>query len=120
MPFRTTVEDGVFVIRATGVIKIEDVTALVEEQDRFFALPACSGLFLCDNSGLKVIAPEATEALIERMRSDSARIVRSAFVIGEGTSALQLSRILRDAGSDKRRTFTNEDQAVAWLLAPVP
>jgi hypothetical protein len=120
MPFVCTVEDGVMVVRAIGVVKLEDVTALAEDVERYFALPGCERLFLGDHSELKVIAPEAAAAIIARMRADNPRILRSAFIIGEGTSALQLSRILRDAGSDKRRTFTNADQALAWLLSSSP
>jgi hypothetical protein len=72
-------------------------------------------MFLCDNTDLKVISPEGADALVDRMRVDNPRVMRSAFVVGEGTAALQLNRMVRDAGSDRRRTFTSIDQAWAWL-----
>jgi hypothetical protein len=115
MPFVCRVEDDVFVIRASGVIRMADVELLAEEQDRYLALPGCKGLFLCDNTELKVISPDGADALIERMRADNERIVKSAFVVGDGTAALQLKRMIRDAGSEKRRTFAKFTQAMAWL-----
>jgi len=118
MPFHCSVEDGVFVIRATGVVRMSDVEAMGVGADVYFAEPGCKGLFLCDNSDLKVISPDASDALVTRMRHVNATLVRSAFVVGDGTAALQLSRMIRDAGSDKRRTFTSVIQAMAWLKGP--
>jgi hypothetical protein len=117
MPFQCSVEDGILVVRATGVLKMTDMDFLVVEEERYFATPDCKGLFLIDCADLKVISPDGRDAMVERMKVDNPRIVRSAFVVGEGTAALQLARMIRDAGSDLRRTFTSEGQAWAWLLA---
>jgi hypothetical protein len=118
MPFECSVEDGIFVIRGTGVVRMDDVATLAVEEERYFAMPDCKNLILCDNLDLKVISPDGRDALVERMKVDTPRIMRSAFVVGEGTAALQLARMIRDAGSDRRRTFTNVEQAKAWLLTP--
>jgi hypothetical protein len=118
MPFACSVEDDVFVIRASGVIRMEDVAALAAAEERYFATPGAKGLFLCDNTDLKVVSPDGADALIDRMRADNPRITRSAFVVGDGTAALQLKRMIRDAGSEKRRTFRKFAQAMLWLKQP--
>jgi hypothetical protein len=117
MPFTCSVEDGIFVIRAAGVIRMEDVNQLAVEEDRYLRSPGCAGLFLLLNTDLKVISPDGADALVERMRVDNARIKRSAFVAGEGTAALQLKRMVRDAGSPSRTVLPTEAQARAWLLS---
>ena len=115
MPFVCRRDGDVFVIQASGVIRMDDVAALAVEEELYFATPGCHGLFLVDNTDLKVISPEGSDALVERMKVDNPRVTRSAFVVSEGTAALQLKRMVRDAGSEKRRTFTSVDQAMAWL-----
>ena len=115
MPFVCRRDDDVFVIHASGVIRMADVEALAAEEELYFAAPGCRGLFLVDNSDLKVISPDGADALVERMKVDNPRVTKSAFVVAEGTAALQLKRMVRDAGSEKRRTFTSVDQALAWL-----
>ena len=115
MPFVCRRDGDVFVIQASGVIRMSDVEALAVEEDLYFASPGCRGLILCDNTDLKVISPDGADALVERMKVDTPRVTRSAFVVAEGTAALQLKRMVRDAGSNKRRTFTSVEQALAWL-----
>jgi len=115
MPFQCSVDGDIFVIRATGVVKMEDVDLFGAEQERYLTTPGCKGLCITDTSELKVIAPDAADALTLRMKATADRIVRSAVVVGEGTGALQVSRLIRDAGSDKRRTFTSVEHALAWL-----
>ena len=115
MPIVCRVEDNILVIRTSGVIKMADIEELAVAEEAYFATPGCPGLFLCDNSELKVISPDGADALVERMKVDTPRVAKSAFVVTEGTAALQLKRMVRDAGSDKRRTFTNLEQAWAWL-----
>ena len=119
MPFHCAEEDGVLVIQASGVVRMEDVQALLTEEERYFATPGCKGMFLCDCTELKVISPEGADALIAAMRGDNPRTTRSAFILVEGsTAALQLKRMIRDAGSPARATFATEAQARAWLRAP--
>ena len=113
--FSSTVEDGIFVIRGGGVVKLDELGHLEAEREAYFERPDCRRLFLCDTSELRVISPEASEAIVARMQSDNDRVLRSAFVVSDGTAALQMKRILRDAGSVKRRVFTSVDQALAWL-----
>jgi hypothetical protein len=116
MPFHCEEDGGILVIRARGVIRLEDVTALAEDEERYFATPACKGLFLCDCAELKVISPDGADAMVARMKHDNPRVARSAFVVAEGaTAALQLKRMIRDAGGAHRAVFASETQAREWL-----
>jgi hypothetical protein len=115
MPIVCRVEDDIIFVHAAGVLRLDDIDALAVEEEAYFAAPGCRGLFLVDARELKVFSPDGADALVARMRIDTPRVVRSAFVIGEGTAALQLTRMVRDAGSDKRRIFTSHDQALAWV-----
>jgi hypothetical protein len=119
MPIRCRVEDGIFEITATGVVRAADVAYTAAEEELYFATPGCSGLILIDATELKVVSPDGAEVLVELMMLYNPQIVRSAFVIGEGTAALQLGRLIRDAGTEKRRTFTSLEQALAWLRSPL-
>jgi hypothetical protein len=122
MPFSCHVrDDGIFVIEALGVIKAEDVPSLREAEQKFFASrgPDAPVRFLCDCSGMKVISPEASDVLLELMRDDTPRIVRSAYVVGDGVNALQLKRMIRQVGSNKRRIFTRARDAIAWLAEQI-
>jgi hypothetical protein len=110
------VENGIFLIRVEGIIKLADLPPLATAMSDYYGAPDCPGLSLCDATDLRVIAPDAFEMLVKRLRMDNPHLNRSAFVVGEGLAGLQLSRILRDAPSEKRRTFTSLEQARAWLL----
>lgn len=120
MPFHCLEEGELFIVEATGVIRMDDVAVLAAEEDRYFARPGCRGLFLCDCHELKVISPDGVDALVARMRLDNPRIARSAFVVPEGTAALQVKRMVRDAAGKNRAVFATVDQARAWLLSPLP
>src|SRR5215471_16970052 len=99
MGMKFSVEDGIFTIHVGGVIRMADLPQLGAKMTEYYG------------------APDAFEVLVLRLRLDNPKLLRSAFVIiGDGTAALQLARILRDAPSPKRRTFTSVEQARAWLL----
>jgi hypothetical protein len=117
MPFHCREEDGILIIQATGVLRVEDVPDLTKGEEHYFASPDCRGLMLCDCRDLKVISPDGADALVDRMRVDNPRIVKSAYVVAEGTAALQLKRMIRDAAGGNRAVFANEAQARAWLGA---
>src|SRR5436190_8732693 len=97
MPFELSEEDGIFHVRARGVIRMEDIDDLAADEDRYFARPGCKGLFLGDFTELRVISPDGADALVARMKHDNPRVVKSALVVAEGsTAALQLKRMIRD------------------------
>ena len=115
MPFAWHEEEGVGVIVATGVIRLEDVPTLAIAV-RGYAARSAKVRFLCDCTQLKIIAPEATEELLRLMREDNHLVERSAFLVpGDGVLALQLRRMVRLAGSPKRRVFVSSAAAWVWL-----
>lgn len=100
---------------------MEDVAELGVHEETYFATPGCKGLFLCDFTELRVISPDGAEALVARMKHDNPRVAKSALVVTEGsTAALQLTRMIRDAGGGHRALFVSETQARAWLRLPPP
>jgi hypothetical protein len=116
VPFVCSLRDDIFVIEAVGTIRHEDVPELERAERMFFdEHPDHPARFLCDCTRMKVISPEARDVLLELMRRDTALLERAAFVIGSGVNALQLRRMILDAGSPKRRTFTDEFEAMKWL-----
>jgi hypothetical protein len=115
MPFAWHEQEGVGVIVATGVIRVEDVPTLAIAV-RTYAARAAKVRFLCDCTQMKIIAPEAVEELLRLMKEDNLVVQRSAFLVpGDGVLALQLRRIVRLAGSPNRRVFSSAATAWEWL-----
>jgi len=115
MPFSWHEQEGVGVIVATGVIRLEDVPTLAIAE-RTYAARTDKVRFLCDCTRMKIFAPEAAEELLRLMKEDTDLVHRSAFLVpGDGVLALQLRRMVREAGSPKRRVFSTAAAAWAWL-----
>ncbi|HEX7665565.1 MAG TPA: hypothetical protein VF407_13660 [Polyangiaceae bacterium] len=64
--------------------------------------------------------PEAANHFLETIKRDNPKLERSAFVVdpAQRIVALQLERMIREAGNPNRRLFTDLDEAKAFL-APV-
>jgi hypothetical protein len=116
MPFEVVEKDGLLWIVVTGVIRLEDTPVLQDGVTAYQkAHPDQPARIICDCTQFKVYAPDAAEVLLQFMKRDNARIEKAAFVVGEGTGALQLSRMIRDAGSERRQLFQDLNAALAWL-----
>jgi hypothetical protein len=115
MPFRFSRDGDILVIVADGIIRPEDVPVLDEGEQRFFAENPKVVLFLCDCTEMKIIAPDARDRLAALMRKDNPRIQKSAYVLSEATASLQIRRMIRDVGTDKRQIFKTREDARAWL-----
>jgi hypothetical protein len=60
--------------------------------------------------------PSVGDELIALMRSDTAAVSRNAILgLGGALFTLQLQRLLREAGSEQRRVFTDTGLLYAWL-----
>ena len=69
-----------------------------------------------DLSKTRVMTTEATHTLIAMLRSDNPIIERTSIVLGNDPLVdLQIWRILSEANSPNRRSFTDPLQAHAWL-----
>jgi hypothetical protein len=117
VPFECREWNGVLVIAAIGTIRFEDVPELYKAEQAFLSTPGRRALFLCDCSRMKVISPEARDVLMELMHHDTPLLDRAAYVVGTGVNALQLTRMIAEAGSPKRRAFGDEAEAMRWLIA---
>jgi stage II sporulation SpoAA-like protein len=117
MGIDTTAGAGLLEIRVSGIIRDAEarelrslVVAYLEQQKGQVSR------FLVDATHLKVIAPDAADALLGLMKEDNTRRVRAAYVAGEGTAQLQLKRLIREARNEDRRLFADLESARAWLL----
>src|SRR5205807_1784978 len=71
---------------------------------------------LVDASELRIYSPEAAEVLLGFMKKANPKLERAAFLIPTSrTAALQLARLVREAGGSKRRIFADREEAVGWL-----
>jgi hypothetical protein len=73
-------------------------------------------LFCTDIRRPKRFGPEEERQLAEFMRTDSARIGRSAFLVARGSSlALQVLRLVSDSEHKARRVFQDRRELEGWL-----
>jgi len=65
----------------------------------------------------KLFTPETAEHAIKLFSNLNQRIERSAILhrFDQATSVLQVVRLIRETHFDRRRVFTNVDDACAWL-----
>jgi len=71
---------------------------------------------VADMSKTKVMPADAIRPLADMLKADNPAIERTAIVIGSDPLVdLQIWRLLSDADSDARRSFTNPDDALRWL-----
>jgi hypothetical protein len=116
MPFAFETRDELLFIIATGVIRLEDATVLEEGVGAYLAAnPGRPARVLADCTHFRIYAPDAADALLELMKRDNMRLDKAAFVVGEGTGALQTARMIRDAKNDRRRLFFTMQEALRWL-----
>ncbi len=97
-------------------LSLDDVASLFAKLGKTMATIDGRTVGCTDLRGATVLAPDVAEAIIEFLRKDSPRIERSAFVVNDSALlSMQMTRILREAGSPSRRSFHDPDQAISWL-----
>ena len=65
--------------------------------------------------GAKVFPPEIVAAYVSTMKGEQ-QLVRTATMLPESALvALQIRRIIREAGHPERRAFSNADELRQWL-----
>jgi hypothetical protein len=104
-------------VRASLPIQLEEIPALTESIAAIFRRAPARVVAILDARTYGLEPPEATEHFIETMKRDNARVERSAFVVEPHQSllALQLDRMIRDAGNPDRRLFRGALAATAFL-----
>ena len=76
-----------------------------------------SKIVICgDLRAIEVLRPEIADTFLALMKHDNPRVERHAMICTpSATLALQVNRLIREAGSDARRLFTDVDAACRWL-----
>lgn len=105
---------------AAGYRSVGDVSAVFQQVAREVAKlpPGTKHVTVVDWRHCPLMAPEATEFLIERMVSVNPATERSAAIARQDApvAILQFLRLIRDAGSSDRRLFFHEDELCTWLV----
>jgi hypothetical protein len=72
---------------------------------------------MVDLRQLGLVDPQLIDRVVAFMRVENPRVERSAFLMGESGAlqAMQLERMLKQAGSPSRRLFKSVSDAEAWL-----
>jgi hypothetical protein len=104
-------------VRASLPICVEEIPALIASFTSIFrdAPPLVVAILDARSYGLE--PPEATAYFVDMMKRDNTRIERSAFLVEPHQSllALQLDRVIREAGNPRRRLFRSPPAAAAFL-----
>ena len=72
---------------------------------------------MSDLRAARTFSPETTDRFVALMRSDNAKIERTATIVSHEspTLGLQVARMAREAGHPGRRAFFDVAELVAWL-----
>jgi hypothetical protein len=70
-----------------------------------------------DLCSARTFAPETTQRFLALMKSDNPKIFRSALLLDAdaATLAMQINRMLKEAGNPARRAFFAAHELVQWL-----
>src|SRR5579883_627232 len=104
-------------VRAVLPIRMDEVPGLLQTMKDLFERAPPLVVSILDARHYGVEPPEAAEHFLKVIKRDNARIERSAFLVApdQPVLGLQLERMIREAGSSKRRLFRNVADAVAFL-----
>ncbi|HWE30927.1 MAG TPA: hypothetical protein VHB97_23125 [Polyangia bacterium] len=98
---------------------VEDANAAQAAVELRSAIVAIAGaVVVCsDLSTARTFSPETTERFVALMRSDNAKLERSAVLLGtqSATFGLQVERMVREANHPGRRTFRERAELFTWL-----
>jgi hypothetical protein len=73
-------------------------------------------VFLVDFTGLHVLPEQEAQLMTSIMRTDNARVERSAYLLPlSAVAALQTERMIREAGNPMRRAFHVARKLLDWV-----
>jgi len=108
--------DGLLYVRITGVVDAESATALGQEVHSYLDARAGRVRMFVDASNLQIYSPQGADVLLALMKKANPKLERAAFIAPVSrTAALQLARLIREAGSSTRRIFADTEEAMTWL-----
>jgi hypothetical protein len=101
----------------------DDVARFQRMMLEAFASAGPQSVICADWRRALVFAPDVSDALLALLRRGNRELRRSAVLLSasDATFALQVERLVREAGNPNRRTFRGADPLLAWLgevLAP--
>jgi hypothetical protein len=96
---------------------VEEVDAFREGLRSAFVAAGERCLICADWRGANLLAPPVADALVGLLRRGNRHFERSAVLLPDGAPlfALQVERVVREAGSPGRRTFVSARALCAWL-----
>jgi len=71
---------------------------------------------ITDLRAARVLPAELADQVTAFLKRDAPNVMRSAFLVGEGAIFnMQLDRVLREAASERRRSFRTRAELLAWM-----
>jgi anti-anti-sigma regulatory factor len=109
-------ENEILIVRISGVVDQDDASALASKVHSWLDEAPGGARMLVDASGLQIYSPEGADLLLGFMKKANPKLERAAFIAPtSGTAALQLTRLIREAGGNNRRVFADPEEARRWL-----
>jgi hypothetical protein len=104
-------------LRLASPLSDEESLRVVADIRRVLGAVPGRGIICTELTGAKTFSQPVAERFTALMRSDNPKIERSAFLIAKeaATFALQIERMIREAGNPSRRTFREAAQMEAWV-----
>lgn len=104
------------VVRFGTTVKMTDVQGFVAQVRTHLSATKEPAVYAVDARAVDVFAPDIAEALINLMKSDNPKILRTAIWIRpRALFSLQVERMLREANNPARRTFSDDEAMFDWL-----
>jgi len=109
-------ENQILIVRISGVVDQDDASALANKVHSWLDASRSGARMLVDASELQIYSPEGADLLLGFMKKANPKLERAAFLAPtSGTAALQLARLIREAGGNNRRVFADAEEARRWL-----
>jgi hypothetical protein len=104
-------------VRSIAPVKLEDVEKLGVALAPLVKELSGGMLMIADLRPCGIVPQDVADRIMDLQRHDNPVVLRHAYLIGEGQGSLslQLSRMLREAGHQGRRSFTDPKAGAEWL-----
>jgi len=109
-------ENEILIVRISGVVDQDDASALASKVHSWLDAARNGARMLVDASELHIYSPQGADLLLGFMKKANPKLERAAFIApASQTAALQLARLIREAGGNNRRVFADREEARRWL-----
>lgn len=105
-------------LRVSGVLRPEDMVGFRTRAATVMMAAAGKVVFATDLRTLALLAPPVFDQLVTMLRTDNPKIERNGLLVGTNpTTALQMQRLVDEAGSPSRKIFRAPAPYLLWLEA---